>query len=361
MGRYYSIVFLFSFFFVACKKDNGSPTKVYPAPTSYNLVPLPLFPANNLPANNPLTVEGIELGRALFYDPILSGNNTQSCASCHNSSYGFTDNGRQFSQGITGQTGTRNSMPLFNLQWNNRFFWDGRSSSLQSQVLIPIEDPIEMHEQLPNAIQELQALPFYRERFGRAFGDEKVDASRIAKALEQFLLIHVSGRSKFDLSMTGLAQLSPSEQRGLDLFRAEFSPPGSGRPAGADCFHCHGTVLFTNNQFLNNGLDSVFTDIGLQRVTGSVSDRGKFKVPSLRNVELTAPYMHDGRFSTLEEVVEHYNSGIKSSPTLDPNMKSQGSGLGLNPQQKADLVAFLKTLTDTSYVNNPMLQNPFEN
>lgn len=360
MGRYFAITVAL-IFLIACSKENTNTGKVYPTPTAYSLERIPLFPANNLPANNPLTLEGIELGRALFYDPILSGDNTQSCASCHNSSFGFTDNGRRFSQGISGQLGTRNSMPLFNLQWNNRFFWDGRSTSLQSQVLIPIEDPIEMHEQLPNAIMELQALPFYKDKFGRAFGDEKVDATRIAKALEQFLLIHVSGRSKYDLAILGLAQLSASEQRGLDLFRAEFSPPGSGRPAGADCFHCHGTVLFTNNQFLNNGLDSVFTDIGLQRVTGSVSDRGKFKVPSLRNVELTAPYMHDGRFNSLEEVVEHYNSGIKSSPTLDPNMKSQGSGLGLNPQQKADLVAFLKALTDTSYVNNPLLQNPFAN
>jgi len=350
-----------SIILVACRPDEPLPpvTSNYPAPTPYTIPPTPGFPNPIIKADNPLTVQGIELGRALFYDPVLSGDNTQSCASCHNPQFAFTDNGKIFSTGITGAIGTRNSMPLFNLMWNTRYFWDGRSATLREQVLLPIQDPTEMHESLPNAIQELNAISAYRTRFGQAFGTEAITADRMAKALEQFIFAMVSGQSKFDLSMRGTIALSPAEQRGLDVFRGEFSPPGSGRPAGGDCFHCHGTAFFTNNQFLNNGLDSVFSDIGFEAVTNNILDRGKFKVPSLRNIALTPPYMHDGRFATLEEVVEHYNSGVKSSPSLDPNMKSQGGGLGLNQQQKADLVAFLRTLTDTAYINNPLFQDPF--
>ena len=348
-------------FVVACKPDEPKPpfNAAYPPPTAYNITSLPSFPGAIIKADNPLTVEGIELGRALFYDPVLSGDNTQSCASCHNPQFAFTDNGKVFSTGITGAIGTRNSMPLFNLMWNTRYFWDGRAATLREQVLMPIEDPTEMHENLPNAIQKLVSIPAYKTRFGKAFGTEAVTPDRMAKALEQFIFAMVSGQSKFDLAMIGTSSLSPAEQRGLDIFRGEFSPPGSGRPAGGDCFHCHGTVFFTNNQFINNGLDSVFSDIGFEAVTNNVLDKGKFKVPSLRNVALSPPFMHDGRFATLEEVVEHYNSGIKSSLTLDNNMKSQGGGLGLTLQQKADLVAFLKTLSDTSYINNPLFQNPF--
>lgn len=356
----------FVFINQACNPDPvNTPTPPqtgnYPPPTPYTFPPAPGLPQPITKADNPLTLEGITLGRALFYDPILSGDNTQSCASCHNPVDAFTDNGKIFSTGITGAIGSRNSMPIFNLMWNNRYFWDGRAATLRQQVLMPIQDPVEMHENLPNAIAELSASSAYKERFGKAFGDEQITAERMAKALEQFLFTMVSARSKFDLATLGMAQLTPEEQRGLNIFRGEFSPPGSGRPAGGDCFHCHGTSLFTNNQFMNNGLDDTFTDLGFELVTGDTADRGKFKVPTLRNIALTAPYMHDGRFATLEEVVDHYNSGVKDSPTLDPNMKSQNGGLGLNPQQKADLVAFLKTLTDTAFINNPAFQDPFVN
>ncbi len=362
MKKYFTfLAFILFGILTACKDDLPvqPPVTDYPAPTPYTFPVLPGFPAQNTKADNPLTIEGIELGRSLFYDPVLSGDNTQSCGSCHNAVNGFTDNGKAFSTGITGAEGTRNSMPLFNLQWNTRFFWDGRAATLRQQVLMPIQDPVEMHELLPNAIAELSQLPGYKAKFGRAFGTEDINSERIAKALEQFIFSMISGQSKHDLVLRGMASYTDSEQRGQDIFRAEFSVPGSGRPAGGDCFHCHTTVLFTNNQFANNGLDSVFTDVGYESVTNNPLDRGKFKVPSLRNIALTAPYMHDGRFTTLEEVIDHYNSGIKSSLTLDPNMKSQGSGLGLNPLQKADLVAFLKTLTDTAFVNNPQFQDPF--
>ena len=342
---------------VSCKPE---PT-VYPAPTPFQWVQKPFFPPPVVRTDNPLTIEGIELGRHLFFDKRLSGDNTQSCASCHNQSLAFTDNGRRYSVGITGAVGTKNSMPLFNLTWSNRFFWDGRASSLRQQVLLPIEDPIEMHDNLANVVGELERTPIYPAMFGKAFGDESINAERVAKALEQFVLSIVSTDSKFDRFRINpiLNPLTPSEQRGLDLFMREFSPPGSNRPKGADCFHCHGTHLFTVNNFTNNGLDAN-PALGFQLVTSNPHDRGKFKTPSLRNVALTAPYMHDGRFNTLEEVIEHYNSGLQASPTIDINLKSTGIGLGLSAQDKADLVAFLHTLTDTVFTNNPAYANPFE-
>lgn len=346
----------------ACKPDQQNPpAKTYPAPTPYVWVQKPFFPPPVVRSDNPLTVEGIELGRHLFYDTRLSGNQTQSCASCHNQALAFTDNGRRFSTGITGAVGSKNSMALFNLTWSNRFFWDGRVASLRQQVLMPIEDPIEMHDNLPNVVNKLKNTSLYPDMFGKAFGTDEINAERMAKALEQFILSIVSTDSKFDRYRINpvLNPLTASEQRGFDLFMREFSPPGSNRPKGADCFHCHGTHLFTVNNFTNNGLDAE-PATGFQIVTNNPLDRGKFKTPSLRNVALTAPYMHDGRFATLEEVVEHYNSGLQPSATIDINLKSTGVGLGLSVQDKADLIAFLRTLTDTVYTSNPAYSNPFE-
>jgi cytochrome c peroxidase len=305
-------------------------------------------------------MEGIELGRHLFYETKLSGHNTQACASCHNQELAFTDNGERFSTGITGAVGTRNSMPLFNLTWTNRFFWDGRVATMRAQVLLPIEDPTEMHESLENAIFKLQQTALYPELFGKAFGDEVITEDRMAKALEQFILSIQSTDSKFDKFRVNpvLNPLSPQETRGFNIFMREFSPPGSGRPVGADCFHCHGTHLFTANNFTNNGLDES-PAVGFSIVTNDPNDIGKFKTPSLRNVAVSGPYMHDGRFATLEEVLEHYNAHIKQSPTLDVSLKSQGVGLGLSTQDKADIIAFLHTLTDSVYLNNPAYKSPF--
>jgi cytochrome c peroxidase len=345
--------------FSACKPDL-KPTKEYPAPTPVSLAQKPFFPPAVVPADNPLTVQGIELGRHLFYETKLSGDNTQSCASCHNQELAFTDNGRRFSTGITGAVGTRNSMALFNLMWTNRFFWDGRVATLRQQVLLPIEDPIEMHESLQNAVAKLQQTTLYPDLFGKAFGSDVVTTERMAKALEQFVLSLQSTDSKFDRFRINpvLNPLSAEETRGFNLFMREFSPPGSGRPTGADCFHCHGTHLFTVNNFTNNGLDEN-PAVGFSIVTNDPNDIGKFKTPSLRNVAVTGPYMHDGRFATLEDVMDHYNEHLKSSPTLDPNLKSQGVGLGLTMQDKADIIAFLHTLTDSVYLNNPAYKSPF--
>jgi cytochrome c peroxidase len=310
------------------------------------------FPPPPLRADNPLTVQGVALGKKLFFDPILSSDLTQSCGSCHNQSDGFTDRKNAFSKGILGQFGTRNSMPLFNLLLhNNGFFWDGRAVKLREQALVPIQDHLEMNDNLPNVVSKLNDVRTYRLMFDAAFGNKEITPERIGLALEQYMYSLVSGDSKFDRVQRGLDTFSISEKKGQILFNTEFNPASG--ITGADCFHCHGDINFTNNEYLNNGLDSIFTDKGRAIVTGRANDEGKFKVPSLRNVEVTGPYMHDGRFKTLEEVVEHYNSGIRFSSTLDPNMHTIRQGLQLTASEKRDLINFLKTLTDQTYLNNP--------
>jgi cytochrome c peroxidase len=310
------------------------------------------FPPPPLRADNPLTVQGVALGKKLFFDPILSSDLTQSCSSCHNQSDGFTDHQNALSKGVLGQFGTRNSMPLFNLLLhNNGFFWDGRSVKLREQALKPIQDHLEMNENLTNVVSKLNDVRSYRLMFDAAFGDKEITSERIGLALEQYMYSIVSGDSKFDRVLRGIDTFSISEKKGQVLFNTEFNPASGIK--GADCFHCHGDINFTNNEFMNNGLDSVFTDQGRALVTRKSSDEGKFKVPSLRNVSVTGPYMHDGRFKTLEEVVEHYNSGIRLSSTLDPNMHTIRQGLQLTADEKHDLVSFLKTLTDQTYLNNP--------
>jgi cytochrome c peroxidase len=306
------------------------------------------FPKVQLPADNPLTQEGVELGRQLFHDNRLSVNCTQSCASCHDQTHAFADE-RRFSLGAQQQTGRRNAMPLFNLAWQQAFFWDGRAATLREQVLMPIQDAHEMNETLPNVIARLSADPQCENAFNQVFGSKEITSERIAKALEQFLLTLVSQESRFDRAARKVAALTESEIRGLQLFVTEFDPKR--RLRGADCFHCHGGTLFTSQTFANNGLALADNDLGRMTVTQNAADRGKFKTPSLRNIARTAPYMHDGRFATLEEVVEHYSSGVRRTSTLDPNLaKHPESGIQLTTQEKSDLVAFLKTLTDESFV-----------
>lgn len=339
----------------ACTPDQ----KTYPAPQPFPTPSIPAslgFPPLQWPAANPLTIEGVALGRRLFYDKGLSADYSISCASCHHPGQAFSDT-LGYSLGVGGAVGNRNGMPLFNLLWSNRFFWDGRAATLQEQVVQPIQDPVEMHLPLNQALDRLNQNPTYREGFGKAFGQAEATTDRVQKALEQFLLSLISYRSRFDQWRTGQATFTASEQRGFDLFMREYAAPGSGRPAGADCFHCHGNSLFTTRTFENNGLDSVLKT-GFQQVTGSTGDRGKFKVPSLRNVALTAPYMHDGRFATLEEVVAHYDHGVVQSATLNANLRVQNGSLGLSVQDRADLVAFLGTLTDSAFVRDPAIGPP---
>ena len=314
------------------------------------------LPKVKLPEDNPLTLEGVELGRRLFHDSRLSKNNSQSCATCHDQTKAFTD-GQTYSVGAEGERGRRNAMPLVNLAWAKEFFWDGRATSLRQQVLMPIQDAHEMNETLDRVIAKLESDSAYSGQFKAAFGTAVITTERIALALEQFLLTLISQDSKFDHAARKLAQLTPQEQRGLQLFVTEHDPARGLR--GADCFHCHGGNLFSNHQFINNGLEPR-SDLGRMEATGSDNDRGKFKVPTLRNVAVTAPYMHDGRFATLEEVVEHYNGKLHRSRTLDPNLaKHPESGLGLSADDKAALVAFLKTLTDESFSRSPSAPKQF--
>ncbi len=305
------------------------------------------FPKVQLPADNPLTQEGVALGRQLFHDARLSRNEAQSCASCHDQAHAFAD-ARRFSLGAQQQVGTRNAMPLFNLAWQQSFFWDGRAATLREQVLMPIQDVHEMNETMPQVIAKLSADADSAKLFAQAFGSKEITAERIAKALEQFLLTLVSQESRFDQAARKVAELTESEKRGLQLFVTEFDPKRGLR--GADCFHCHGGTLFMSQPFANNGLELAEADVGRMKVTQNAADRGKFKTPSLRNVARTAPYMHDGRFTTLEEVVEHYSSGVRPTATLDANLaKHPEGGIQFTKQEKADLVAFLKTLTDEGF------------
>jgi cytochrome c peroxidase len=305
------------------------------------------FPRPDLPLDNPLTQEGVELGRRLFFDKMLSVNNSQSCASCHQPEHAFSDAGKRFSAGAEGAAGTRNAMMLFNLAWKRSFFWDGRAATLRQQVLMPIQNPVEMHQSLDNVIAKLAATPEYPALFAGAFGSGGITTNRVALALEQFVLTRISCDSKLDRALQGTEELTAGEKRGFELFMTEYDPRRGLR--GADCFHCHGGPLFQSQGFANNGLDANFPDAGRGAVTGREGDKGRFAVPSLRNVELTGPYMHDGRFKTLEEVVAHYCTGVKRSATLDPNLaKHPDGGVPLSEADQKALVAFLKTLTEES-------------
>ena len=366
--------------------------------TPYQFQMSATFPIPDLPRDNPLTVERVELGKTLFFDKQLSINNAQSCADCHAPEKAFTD-GRRTARGTEGEFGTRNAMPLFNLAWKKEFFWDGRAKSLREQVLQPIQNPIEMHESLTNLVLKLggtglrpvvfgvapetvgaqspqslsqepakssvtspsgatpdgtggtPVLPTktdYRALFTAAFGSPEITAEKISLALENYLLTLTSFNAKFDRVLRGEEKFTAEEQRGLELFSTEYDPRRG--QFGADCFHCHGGPLFQSQSFANNGSDGAFTDIGREKVTGKANDRGKFSVPSLRNVELTAPYMHDGRFRTLEDVIRHYSTGIPRSATLDPNLaKHPDGGVPLTESDKRALAAFLKTLTDSQF------------
>jgi cytochrome c peroxidase len=317
------------------------------------------LPAPELPTDYPLTVQRVTLGRSLFHDGQLSRTGTQSCASCHTQAAGFSDN-RIYSIGVRGLPGKRQGMALINMAWHSRgLFWDGRSPSLREQALHPIIDTLEMDETIDNVIKKLQASQWYREQFVRAFGNDSITPERIGIALEQFMLTLVSADSKYDRAVQGRVLLSESEERGRQLFFREFDP--TYKTKGAECFHCHAAPFFTNDRFMNNGLDddASFVDFGRELVTGRPTDRARFKVPTLRNIARTAPYMHDGRFTTLEEVVHFYNTGVKKSSTVDPLMQfNLKPGLNLSVQDEQDLVAYLKTLSDENFLTNPLFRMP---
>lgn len=369
MIRILKLVFVF-FFLVAlaqsCRKDPKVEPQKTPGPTPVNLTDI--FPANfgipELPADNPLSVEGIYLGRMLFYDPVLSFDSTISCGSCHIQKFAFSD-GSKLSTGIFGLKTGRNSPSLINMAYSKRFFWDGRTSTLREQLFEPIQAHNEMGMNLPLLEKKLRAIERYKTWFAKAFNSTP-NIWDMAKAIEQFELTLVSSKSKFNKFFPGNFQyLTASETQGAVLFNGFTSWDPNGVPLGADCFHCHGGALMQQNNpsftMANNGLDSVLTDFGLGKITGKPSDNGKFKSSTLLNIAVSGPYMHDGRFKTLEEVIDHYSDHVNfNSPNFSPLMNHDQRRMMLTTQQKADLKAFLLTTTDTAFLNNPAFSNPFQ-
>ncbi len=350
------VIITLLFLTVTCSKDEEKP--VYDS-TLFNLKLNGDLPDPTIPADNILTNAKVKLGRMLFYEKKLSKDLTQSCADCHIQKDAFTDI-RPFSIGVEKLEGKRNAMPIFNLVYHtNGFFWDGRAPLLRDQALKPIQDALEMNETLPNMVSKLQSDKKYKDQFIRAFGSDSVSSLKVSLALEQFMMTIVSHDSKYDKYLKGEVSFSPEELRGKDLFFSEPDPVNNIK--GAECFHCHSGYNFTNNEFLNNGLDEEvnFKDLGRFNVSQNVTDKAKFKVPSLRNIALTSPYMHDSRFKTLDEVINHYNSNVKMSSTTSDLLLHNLSGLNLNNQDTKDLIAFLITLNDFTYLNNPEYKNPF--
>ena len=331
-----------------------------PLPTSVNGI-------DNTPADNPITNDGATLGRVLFYDKKLSANGTISCASCHKQDKGFSDDevlSIGFDGGITG----RHSMTLINSRYyqRGRFFWDERAATLEEQVLMPFQDPVEMGMTIEQVVSTVQEQEYYPELFEKAFGSTEITSDKISKALAQFVRSIVSYSSKYDQGRASstspganFVNFTAEENLGKNLF-FQTIPNGGGA-----CFGCHTTEAFVsaNPGPQNNGLDLVSTtDLGAGAVYTNPIFEGRFKTSTLRNIELTAPYMHDGRFATLEEVVEHYNSGIQAHPTLSPALTDDSGNpvrLNFTEAEKAALVAFLKTLTDNTVSDEVKWSNPF--
>jgi len=298
------------------------------------------------------SAEAFALGRALFYDPILSKDSTVACATCHQPQLAFSD-GLARSIGVNGRRGKRSAPSLANVGFQyHGFFWDGRVATLEEQSLHPFRDSLEMDLPVDEVISRLDRHPGYSDQFARSFGSAGVDSVRIQKVLAHFERELVSANSRYDRMAAGVVNYSVSELRGWAMFfDASMDVPH------AECSHCHVDPLFANPQFQNNGLATTgLNDPGRSGVTGNPYDRGKFKVPSLRNVALTAPYMHDGRFNTLDAVLDHYISGGHPGLTVSPNVRP----LNLDEHDKADLLAFLHTLTDSTFISHPELQNPFK-
>lgn len=321
-------------------------------PAHFNYPPLNFI--NSI--QNPITNDGATLGRVLFYDRKLSRNNAISCGSCHLQSKGFSDP-NQFSTGFEGGMTGRTSMAIENTRFSFRYFWDQRALYIEEQVLMPIQNHIEMGMSLSELVEKLQAVDYYPSLFEKAFGTSDITSDKISNALGQFVQSLTTYRSKYDLGkQNGFVDYTGLETDGMNLF---FS-------GAINCNHCHTTANFYDNQALSNGLDSIYSDNGRGIITGDSADDGQFKVPSLRNIEVTAPYMHDGRFSTLEQVVEHYNSGIKQHRNLDDRLTTTGLTGGppkryyMTAYQKASVVAFLKTLTDQSFLTDVRFSDPFQ-
>ena len=345
--------------FISCKKEEK---KGVVMGTEYKLEYPAYFGENfTIPDDNPITNEGVELGRRLFYDKILSKNRNISCASCHKQANGFSDT-EQFSFGTEGKKSARHSMVLVNLLWQDQFFWDGRSNNLEEQAIDPIIDENEMNLPLDSAVYRLSQSGEYQKWFTDAFGSSEVTPDLIGKAIAQFERTLISGNSKYDQYKSGNYQMTSSEYRGMELFFTHPEPSQNLR--GGNCADCHSGFLTSDRQFHNNGLDIQISDRGQEVVTGNARDLGKFKTPTLRNVAVSAPYMHDGRFNNLEEVLDHYNEHVQNSENVDlliieASNDLNGKSLSLTEQEKKDIINFLHTLTDEEFLNNQKFKNPF--
>lgn len=358
-----AIIVLGGFAYIEIGSNRATPITDFSAPF--------VFGQFRVPEDNPLTDEAVELGRRLFYDVRLSGNNEVSCATCHRQQLAFTD-GRQTAIGVSGKALALNSMSLANLMWGPRhFFWNGRVTSLEEQALVPIQHADEMDQSLAELVDELKADSQYRSLFSIAYG--RISNENIAKALASFQRTLISSDSKYDKYLRGEATLTEQENLGRKLFVAHPDVKASLR--GGNCIDCHSQFLTSGfntlyDGFSNNGLDSEEDLLpGLEEVTQIRAHRGLFKVPTLRNIALTAPYMHDGRFATLEQVLDHYNEGIKMSSTLSPliaeaDNSTKGvvtqASLNLTEHEKTAIIAFLHTLTDRQFITEEKFSNPFD-
>lgn len=320
------------------------------AGTSTSTTPIAFKPPVGWPApvynfsNNPLTEEGFELGKKLFFDGRLSKDGNFPCASCHQQFAGFANFDHDLSHGFNNQFTTRNAPPIFNMAWLSELHWDGGINNIEVQPLAPITAPNEMAETIDNVVLKLKADSGYQRMFTRAFGDPEINSQRMLKALTQFVGSIVSSNSKYDRVKRGEATFNSYEQQGYQLFQAK-------------CATCHTEPLFTDNSFRNNGLDlnPTIRDIGRMRITAQRSDSLKFKVPTLRNIMLTFPYMHDGRIKSPMAVLDHYSDGIRPGPTLDPVLSQ---GIPLDAAEKLYLLEFFKTLTDSMLLNDKRFAPP---
>jgi cytochrome c peroxidase len=358
LTSFFLIISFAGFFLISCHKS--PPPEPY-EPTPYQIEIPYGFPTNlNIPPDNPMSVEGIELGRTLFYDGRLNGrthsDSLMSCFSCHKQANSFeTGLPRPYPFGVTGQSTHHAMLPMINLVWNmGTFGWDGSVGSIEEDVLVVISAPSEFDSSPEKVVNTIKNIDGYPELFQKAFGTNDVTVDRIAKAIAQFVRTFISSNSKFDKYLRGEEQLSPEQLRGFVLFTTE---------EGADCFHCHGgsgNPLFTTNKFYNNGKDSVFADpYDRFGVTGDPMEIGAYKATTLRNIELTGPYMHDGRFETLEDVIEFYSKHLINTPFIDPLMHHIiNGGIQLTPNEKSDLLAFIKTLRDEEFLTNPAFAKP---
>ncbi|WP_435181067.1 cytochrome-c peroxidase [Cellulophaga omnivescoria] len=314
----------------------------------YTNIPVELEVPANFPevtynlAHNPLTKNGIELGRKLFYEGAVSSTGTVSCGTCHEQKYAFTHHGHIFSHGVNDLEGTRNTPPVQNMAFLENFAWDGATGHLDLFPVIPITTEVEMDEMLENVIEKLKNKSGYKKLFAEAFEDGEVNSENFLLALSQFMLTMISADAKYDKYINKEVQLTEVEQQGLALFEQK-------------CTSCHATALFSDGSFRNNGLqpNTKLNDLGRSVVTGFIEDNYKFKVPSLRNIAVTAPYMHDGRFGTLEAVLDFYNSGVVDSQTLDPLLRSgERLGIATTAEERVAIIAFLNTLTDDTFLTD---------